>query len=70
MTKVTILGDGVVGMSIASQLPTDHEITIWTGAIWLGVHNSSRGEQEMQLDALAVLYTLAGTNLESSIRES
>lgn len=40
----------------------------WAGAIWLGVHDSSPREREMQLNALAVLWALARTYPESSVR--
>lgn len=72
-------------MAIASQLPTEHEITIvgkhlpgddmdpeytsqWAGAIWLGVHDSSPRERQMQLDGLSALWSIAASHPESSAR--
>jgi hypothetical protein len=74
----------VTGMTIASQLPRDYDVTIvgehfagddskewsspWAGAIWVGVHQSNPREQEMQLTGFRGLWRLAQTNPESSVR--
>ena len=77
----------VTGLTIASLLPLDYEITIvgkhlpgdepnkdwaspWAAAIWVGVHDSNERDQRMQLDAYNVLWRLAETNPESSVRKA
>ncbi|CAH0004483.1 unnamed protein product [Clonostachys byssicola] len=84
MTKITIFGAGITGMSIASQLPKNYEITIvardlpgddpsqrWCSP-WACAGWVALGgtplEQKMQLDTLAYCSKLAKTNPESSIR--
>ncbi|CAH0018924.1 unnamed protein product [Clonostachys rhizophaga] len=84
MTKVTIFGAGITGMSIASQLPRNYEITIvardlpgddptqqWCSP-WACAGWVALGgtplEQKMQLDSLAYCSKLAKTDPESSIR--
>ncbi|KAL3480891.1 nucleotide-binding domain-containing protein [Aspergillus californicus] len=86
MAKVTILGAGITGMGIASQLPKGANITIlgeflpgdpmdqryvsqWAGAIWLGVHDSTPREQEMQLKSFSELWRIAQRHPESGIRQ-
>ncbi|KAJ5920160.1 hypothetical protein N7516_011018 [Penicillium verrucosum] len=86
MSKITILGAGITGMGIASQLPKNTEITIlgdflpgdamdqryvsqWAGAIWLGVHDSTPWEQEMQLNSFSELWRIAERHPESGIRQ-
>ncbi|VUC30503.1 unnamed protein product [Clonostachys rosea] len=83
MTKVTIFGAGITGMSIASQLPRDYEVTIvardlpgddpsqqWCSP-WACAGWVALGgtplEQKMQLDSLAYCSQLAKTNPESSV---
>lgn len=83
MVKVTILGAGVTGMTIASQLPVDYEVTIvgkhlpgdldknwaspWAGAVWVGVHNSNKEDQRTQLDGFTGLWHLAEKHPDSSV---
>ncbi|KAF2963141.1 hypothetical protein GQX73_g10427 [Xylaria multiplex] len=84
MTKITILGAGVTGMSIASQLPKDCDITIvardlpgdapsqdWSSP-WACAGwvalGGSAREQRMQLDALSFCRKLAASHPESSVR--
>ncbi|KAJ8119668.1 hypothetical protein ONZ43_g3433 [Nemania bipapillata] len=86
MTKITILGAGVTGMTIASQLPKDCDITIvardlpgdtpsqdWASP-WACAGwvalGGSPSEQQMQLDALAYCRKLAILHPESSVRVS
>ncbi|KAJ4209653.1 hypothetical protein NW759_013300 [Fusarium solani] len=86
MPKITILGAGITGMTIASQLPRDYDITIvgndlpgdemqpeyvsqWAGAIWLGTHDCSEREKQMQLGSLADLWKIAQDYPESSVRQ-
>ncbi|RKU43778.1 hypothetical protein DL546_004126 [Coniochaeta pulveracea] len=57
---------------VAKNLPGD-ELTLewaspWAGAVFLGLDGSSEREQKMQLDSFAVLWRLAVTNPESSLR--
>ncbi|KAF2501167.1 nucleotide-binding domain-containing protein [Lophium mytilinum] len=57
---------------IAKNLPGD-ELDIswaspWAGAVFLGLDGSNLAEQKMQLDSFAVLWRLAVTNPESSVR--
>ncbi|CAG9994380.1 unnamed protein product [Clonostachys byssicola] len=85
MTKVTILGAGIIGMAAAAKLPRDYDITIiaehlpgdyhtkewaspYAAATWVGVHKSTPREQQMQLEGLAGLRSLAATSPESSVR--
>ncbi|KAI0160596.1 nucleotide-binding domain-containing protein [Xylariaceae sp. FL1272] len=84
MTKITIFGAGVTGMTIASQLPRDYEITIvardlpgddlsqdWASP-WACAGWVALGgsplEEQMQLDALAFCRKLAASHPESSVR--
>ncbi|KAI1124610.1 nucleotide-binding domain-containing protein [Nemania abortiva] len=84
MTKITILGAGITGMSIASQLPKDYDITIvardlpgdepsqdWASP-WACAGwvalGGSAREQQMQLDALSYGRKLAASNPESSVK--
>lgn len=57
---------------VAKDLPGD-ELNLgwaspWAGAVFLGLDGSNEKEQKMQLDSLAVLWSLAASNPESSIR--
>lgn len=58
---------------IAEHLPGDYRTkewaSPWAGAIWVGVHDSSPREQQMQLEGLAGLLKLAKTNPGSSVRQ-
>ncbi|KAI1264862.1 nucleotide-binding domain-containing protein [Xylariaceae sp. FL1019] len=84
MTKITIFGAGVTGMTIASQLPRDYEITIvardlpgddpsqdWASP-WACAGWVALGgsplEEQMQLDALAFCRKLATSHPESSVK--
>ncbi|KAI0098158.1 nucleotide-binding domain-containing protein [Nemania sp. FL0031] len=84
MTKITILGAGITGMSIASQLPKDCDITIvardlpgdepsqgWASP-WACAGWVALGgsplEQQMQLDALSFCRQLAVSHPESSVK--
>lgn len=57
---------------VAKNLPGDdlsHEwASPWAGAVFLGLDGSNAREQKMQLDSFAVLWQLAVSNPESSIR--
>ncbi|KAL1633937.1 hypothetical protein SLS56_002528 [Neofusicoccum ribis] len=57
---------------LAEHLPGDNHTKEWASphaaAIWVGVHQSSPREQQMQLDGFAGLWRLAETNPESSAR--
>ncbi|CAJ0550005.1 Ff.00g099350.m01.CDS01 [Fusarium sp. VM40] len=87
MVSVTILGAGITGLTIASQLPIDHRITIigkhlpddpvdfdyaslWAGACWVGVPDSSSQDQKLQLDAYSGLYRTASEHPDSGLRIS
>ncbi|KAI1332364.1 nucleotide-binding domain-containing protein [Xylariaceae sp. FL0255] len=84
MTKITIFGAGVTGMTIASRLPRDYEITIvardlpgddlsqaWASP-WACAGWVALGgsplEEQMQIDALSFCRKLANSHPESSIR--
>ncbi|KAK4149487.1 hypothetical protein C8A00DRAFT_18831 [Chaetomidium leptoderma] len=91
MTKITIFGAGIPGLSTAAILsssssPDKHTITIaarnlpgdaprsqdwaspWACAGWVALGGASPREEQMQLDALAYLRTLAVEYPESSVR--
>ncbi|CAG9993034.1 unnamed protein product [Clonostachys byssicola] len=84
MPKITILGAGITGLAIASQLPSNYDITIvakelpgddtlkwaspWAGAIWMPIHGANAEEQRVQLNSLAFLTKLAASNPESTVR--
>lgn len=57
---------------IARDLPGD-ELALdwaspWAGAVFLGLDGSNEREQKMQLDSFAMLWSLAVTNPESSVK--
>lgn len=57
---------------VAKDLPGD-ELSLdwaspWAGAVFLGLDGSNPREQKMQMDSFAVLWQLAATNPESSVR--
>lgn len=60
---ITIVGKHLPGDDLDPEY-----VSQWAGAIWLGVHNSSVRERQMQLDGLAALWSIAGKSPESSIR--
>ncbi|KAK0650025.1 hypothetical protein B0T16DRAFT_389967 [Cercophora newfieldiana] len=83
-TKVTILGSGIAGMTIASQLSKTYEVTIvardlpgdapsqdWASP-WACAGWVALGgsplEEQMQLDTLAIFRKLAAAHPESSVR--
>ncbi|KAK7705978.1 hypothetical protein SLS57_009895 [Botryosphaeria dothidea] len=86
MTKITILGAGIAGLSAAAQLPKHHHITIvardlpgddheshaWSsphaGAIWMPLLDAPPREQDMQLQAFAHMWKIAGEFPESSVK--
>jgi len=57
---------------VAKNLPGDEATkewaSPWAGAVFLGLEDSKPNEQKMQLDSFAVLWSLAVSNPESSIR--
>jgi D-amino-acid oxidase len=57
---------------VAKDLPGDELnkewASPWAGAVFLGLDGSSEREQKMQLDSFAILWSLAVSNPESSIR--
>lgn len=61
--EITIVGKHLPGDDMHLDYTSQ-----WAGAIWLGVHDCSPREQAMQLDALAALWRIAGTDPESSAR--
>ncbi|KAI0529785.1 nucleotide-binding domain-containing protein [Xylaria digitata] len=73
MTKITVLGAGVTGMSIASQLPKDCDITIVARDLPGDAPSQDWSSPWacagwMQLDALSFCRKLAASHPESSVR--
>ncbi|KAJ6186904.1 hypothetical protein N7519_001812 [Penicillium mononematosum] len=63
-TEVTILGDFLPGDAMDQRY-----VSQWAGAIWLGVHDSTPWEQEMQLNSFSELWRIAERHPESGIRQ-
>ena len=63
-TEITILGDFLPGDAMDQRY-----VSQWAGAIWLGVHDSTPWEQEMQLNSFSELWRIAERHPESGIRQ-
>jgi hypothetical protein len=62
--EITILGDFLPGDAMDQRY-----VSQWAGAIWLGVHDSTPWEQEMQLNSFSELWRIAERHPESGIRQ-
>ncbi|KAJ6007636.1 nucleotide-binding domain-containing protein [Penicillium herquei] len=61
---VTILGEFLPGDPMDQRY-----VSQWAGAIWLGVHDSTPREQEMQLNSFSELWRIAERHPESGVRQ-
>ncbi|KAF1845054.1 nucleotide-binding domain-containing protein [Cucurbitaria berberidis CBS 394.84] len=61
--EVTIIAKNLPGDELSQDWASP-----WAGAVFLGLDGSNPREQKMQLDSFAVLWSLAVSNPESSIR--
>jgi D-amino-acid oxidase len=61
--EVTIVAKNLPGDKLSKEWASP-----WAGAVFLGLDGSNEREQKMQLDSFAVLWSLAMSNPESSIK--
>ncbi|PSN69156.1 nucleotide-binding domain-containing protein [Corynespora cassiicola Philippines] len=61
--EVTIVAKNLPGDDLSLEWASP-----WAGAVFLGLDNSNSQEQKMQLDSFAVLWRLAASNPESSVK--
>lgn len=61
--EVTIVAKNLPGDELSKEWASP-----WAGAVFLGLDGSNAREQKMQLDSFAVLWSLAVTNPESSVK--
>lgn len=62
--EITILGNFLPGDALDQRY-----VSQWAGAIWLGVHDSTPWEQEMQLNSFSELWRISERYPESGVRQ-